>query len=194
MGALATILSTEAAEREGVQTVECKCDLGGAQNVTAKLCLPSGFDARPLPGDSIALLETQTSGGFVGVGFVDPKTERLAADGEQRIYARDAGGATAASVWVKADGTVMVEATGAVEVRNGQGAMKLDASGMIDLNGVKIDPTGNVTAPGTVAVTGEVSGASIAASTSLKIGVLEVATHIHTAPPGGGPTTGPIGP
>jgi hypothetical protein len=179
--------------RDGVSLLEVKCDTGANATATVEFFCAPGFDAVPLAGDSLALLPVSSRlGGFVGVAQLDPKNVGQAGPGEQQLYGRAPDGSPVCSVWTKGDGSVVVS--------NGGGAITLESGGTIDLNGFRIDPTGNVTAPGDItSATGTIEGATIKGTTvegttSLIVGALEVSTHVHISAIPGSPSGPPIGP
>jgi len=76
-----------------------------------------GDDSKPLPGDSVLLLDLETRGGKVAVGYVDPKNASSVDDGERHIYSRDADGNIKAFVrWLKT-GILRLNGTGDFAVR-----------------------------------------------------------------------------
>lgn len=85
-----------------------RCDLGGEDSATADPFAPAGDDAPPLTGDDVALSEAPGAGGYQVTGFGDA-TDKKAAGGEKRIYARDPDGAPVAEVWCKGDGSISIE-------------------------------------------------------------------------------------
>lgn len=127
--------SVDDAEDHGEATV----DVGGGDNRTAQHFADPGVDARPLPGDFVAMLERRRE--VAAVGYLDP-AGGVAGAGEIRIYARDGDGAI---VWVhlKSDGELHIEN------REG-GVIEMAPDGDVTINGVVIDTDGNVVAPGEV--------------------------------------------
>jgi hypothetical protein len=88
-----------------------RCRLGGPNDLTADHFADSGDDCPPLAGDFVALDDGPGTGTKQATGYHDPSatTARQAAPGEKRIYSRAAPGTLAATVWLKADGTVLVK-------------------------------------------------------------------------------------
>lgn len=154
---------------DGANASEAKVDPGGDVARTAQHFAPAGDDSHPLRGDLVVLVEAD--GRQHAVGYVDEKNAGVAEPGEKRIYSRDAGGTVAAVVWLKADGSIVID--------NGSGAFELAPNGDVTINGVTIDVAGNVSAPG------EVTARSMAAPVNLS-------THIHPDMLGstGSPTPG----
>jgi|SRR5688572_9283445 len=95
---------------------ETKVDLGGGDVRTAQHFAPAGVDSVPLPGDKAALEDSVGSGNVQTTGYHDPRNEGVAEPGEHRLYSRDAQGVVRASVWLKNDGTIVIEANGPIEV------------------------------------------------------------------------------
>lgn len=124
--------------RGDVTVSDVAMDSGGSVNATGELYQPAGEDSQPLPGD-IALMQRaeSTSGEHDCIGFIDPQNTPESNPGEKRLYARNATtGAIVATVWLKNDGTVLVE--------NSSGSMELKPSGefSINVNG-RISSTGD---------------------------------------------------
>ena len=178
MGRLAKVLSFTRITRNGAKTSDVKVDPGGGPNVTGDHLAPPGDDSYPLPGDYGILSRLLATGRDAIVGYLDPKNQQKAGPGEKRIYSRDSSGNEIAQVWLKANGdivaendtaTVTIAGSGSIKGDNGSGSFELLASGVIDLNGVTISPTGVVTV-----------------SSSLTVAGKELAGHTHPAgtPPG----------
>ena len=134
-------------------------------------------------GSEMCIRDRARQRGAAAVGYLDPKANQTAGAGEKRIYSRDGSGAQVAQVWLKADGTVVVN--------NSTGMITMAPAGTINLNGVEIDPSGNITGPGDATFSnGAVTGDTVEALTSLIAALLEMVGHTHPAgtPPG---NTGP---
>ena len=170
MGRLATVLALVRTIRNGANAVDITANIGGNFNVTELHLSAPGDDSLPLPGDYAALMEVVGSGQGLSVGYADPLNVGTSEPGEKRIYARDSAGAVKSFIHLKNDGSVTI--------LNANGALLLTASGDVNINGVIIDPSGNIT------TTGAIEAASVEANG------LELAGHTHavTTAPG---TTGP---
>lgn len=121
MGIIAKVLS--------VVGIDVKADRGSNDNVTAQHFSSPGDDSLALPGDYCALSGATGTGRQTAVGYRDGKNEGLAAPGEKRIYARDAGGDVVCEMWLKKDGTINISSV---------------ASGSdVFINGVKIPADGS---------------------------------------------------
>lgn len=121
MGIIAKVLS--------VVGIDVKADRGSNDNVTAQHFSSPGDDSLALPGDYCALSGATGTGRQTAVGYRDGKNGGLAAPGEKRIYARDAGGAVVCEMWLKNDGTINISSV---------------ASGSdVFINGVKIPADGS---------------------------------------------------
>ena len=144
---------------------EATVDPGGGANITAGHFADPGDDSQPLPQDIAAIVPTARTGGGSAVGYSDPVNDKIASPGEKRIYARDASGAVVSDIWLQDDSSIIL--------RNGAGFILLAADGSVNINGVTIDASGNITAPGSLILNGK-----------------ELDGHIHAAgtPPG---NTGP---
>lgn len=118
---------------------DVKVDTGGGANATADHYSAPGDDSHPLPGDRVALVDTQGARRRAAVAYLDTKNDQTAGPGEKRIYARDASGAAVAEVWLKSDGSIVID--------NGSGTVTLKTNGDVDANGATITTTGDVTTP-----------------------------------------------
>lgn len=169
--AVAEVLSVTRTEVDGVHVTDIKADPGGGDNITAQHFATAGDDSHPLPGDSVVMVPEGGSGTEVAVGYLDPKNEPEAQAGERRLYSRDEDGAIQAVIWLKNDGSILID--------NGSGTVELAAGGDVTINGVTIDTSGNISAPG------EVTAMADAAPVNLS-------THQHPTAmgPSGPPTPG----
>lgn len=158
MGLMAKLISFARTVRNGANVSDVKSDPGGRAVQTSEHFSTPGTDAHPLPGDFVLLASIQGTGRYGAAGYVDPKNQQLAESGEHRTYARDANGDQIAQVWLKNDGTILIEANnGAISwelkpdktgrLDNGSGFIELKASGVLDLNGLTISPAGEAVSP-----------------------------------------------
>jgi hypothetical protein len=161
-----------------------KCDPGDGNAATGFHFAPPGTDAPPLAGDLAYLADDLGAGNAQAVGYQDPKNAGVAAGGEHRIYARAADGSIVAAIWIKGDGSIVIEsalagssvelaADGAITLTGPNASAELGADGAIDLSnaqgGIAVDAAGNVTA-------------------TTPLGTFGAGTHTHTSP------FGPTGP
>lgn len=166
MGRIGRVLSFTRRVLNGVNFSDVKFDTGGGNIHTGEHFSAPGDDSVPLPNDSLITQEIPRTGGEVPVGYIDSKANQTAQTGEKRIYARDPNtGDAVVSMWLKNDGSAVLA--------NALGSIILGADGTINLNGVIIDPSGNITA-----------------GSSLILAGLEIAGHTHTVTTAPG-TTGP---
>lgn len=163
------VVSSARSQHEGVEVIEVKLDHGGGIPITGDHFQDAGGDSLPLPGDYVVTVEGDGAGNSDVVGYHDGKNHGMAAPGEDRRYSRKPDGTPAAHVWCKGDGTVVIE--GLI----GGGKIEIGTDGTIDLNGVKIDLQGNLSAP--AEITAMATGPGV-----------KLSTHLH--PTG----TGPSGP
>lgn len=160
MGRLGLLKSFQRVLRGSAHGSEATVDPGGGANVAAPHFSSPGDDSFPLIGDYVVIVPGPGTGREQAVAYADPLNEPQAAAGEKRIYARDpSDGSVAVSIWLKADGSVVID--------NGAGSITLGAAGTIDLNGVTIDPSGNITTSGAVDATSVVAAGN------------ELAGHVH---------------
>jgi hypothetical protein len=189
MGRISYLLDFIRTKRGTAQVSDVKSDPGGGANVTAQNFSAPGDDSHPLPGDYVALVNTPRAGVSAAVGYADPKDLQLAQRGEKRLYSRDADGNVIATIWIKNDGTIVLEndevtaqakPSGEFSVVNGGGYFKLLSSGVFDVNNVTISPAGAIVTPDSLT------------SPSVVVNGKELAEHTH--PESGGGTTGPNNP
>lgn len=143
----------------GAKQVDIKADKGGGDLVQAALVTPPNEDSVPLPQDTAAFLELPGQGNYAAVGTVDKDAQFKAQPGEKRIYARSSVGAEACEVWLKKDGTISIRndavltelrPDGSTRTANSAGFFELQADGTFNVNGVTIDPAGNLTSPAVI--------------------------------------------
>lgn len=143
---------------------DIQVDPGGGAIVSATDFGPAGDDSPPLPGDLAAVSRSSGTGREHVTGYHDPNNDRVALDGEKRIYGRDANGNIVGEAHIKRDGSVVVT--------NQSGAIvTLNPDGSVSVNGGKVTPTGDyITAAG-----------------------VSLDTHVHPTAlgPSGPPTPGP---
>lgn len=186
MGRIATILSFVRSLANGAKVTDVKIDPGGGANITAQHFSDPGDDSHPLTTDYAFIDDVEGTGREAVVGYVDPINEPKALAGDKRIYARDADtGVVVVEVWLQNDGTGTLsndngsvvllpdggsitttpagtfetKADGSIKGVNGGGSFELQAGGDFVVNGVIIDPNGNVTIPNSLTLAGkEIAG------------------------------------
>jgi hypothetical protein len=213
MGRIGQLISFVRALVGETKVSDVKVDRGGGDNRTPQHFSAPGDDAFPLPGDFVAIIDQAGTGRDSAVGYVDPKNLQKATAGDKRIYARDANGDQIVELWLKSDGTATLsnangsvtlrpdggtvtttplstfdaDADGSIAGTNGNGNFELQAGGTFEVNGVTIDPAGNIITPTTL------SAATVAASTSMTAVGKELVGHDHPIT-GGSSAPGPTGP
>lgn len=165
MGWVGRLLSFVRVQRNGANVSDVEVDTGGGATVTAEHFQPAGDDAFPLTTDYPTGHDVQQTGRRAVVGYVDPINTPKAAEGEKRIYARDAdSGVEVAEVWLKADGTitagndngsVTVSPNGSIAGSNNNGNFELEIGGDFVVNGVTISANGDVTVPNSLVLNGK---------------------------------------
>ena len=113
MGSIARVLSFERVIRSGVEVSIVKINPDGGANITGVHFADTGDDAHPLPSDYVATSSIRGAGQEAVVGYADPLNEGKSEPGEKRIYGRDSSGAFVNEVWLKADGSILIENAGA---------------------------------------------------------------------------------
>jgi hypothetical protein len=109
MARYAQVISVERTTEEGSHVVNVKVDPGSGNTVTAEYVAPPGDDSLPLPGDFVALVPIEGEGREQAVGYTDPKNLGKSANGEIRRYARKSDGTPTAHIWMKNDGSILIE-------------------------------------------------------------------------------------
>lgn len=198
MGRLSRLLSFLPTSKNGAKVSEAKHDPGGGPNITSPHAQPAGDDAQPLPGDFLLTVELVQTGGEGVAGYIDPNNAQKAQAGEKRIYARNPStGATIVELWLKNDGsailsnssgsvtlatdgaftaenadaTLSAAADGTISGTNLVGSFELQAAGNFVVNGVTIDPSGNISQPPT---------ATMSAGAGLTVNGQQMKDHYHT--------------
>lgn len=179
MGRIGKVLSFLRVTKNGVNHSDVKVDMGGGANITAKHLSDSGDDSYPLDIDYVLLVSTRGQGKHVAIAYADTVNIPKANKGDKRIYSRDSSGVMAAEAWLKNDGEILFS--------NGSGTITLLPNGNIDLNGVVIDPSGNINSPG------KVTGDIVEGTSSLLASTSEVIGHDHVIVSGSS-APGPTGP
>lgn len=173
MGLIGRLLAFSRGTRKGAQVAMSKIDPGGGYNVTSEHFGAPGDDGQPLPGDYVVAVRVPRTGGSVAVGYLDPTNAGQAGPGERRLYSRAADGALMAWIWLKADGSVVIE-------NDGGGSIVMAPGGDIVLNGVTIDTAGNIT-----------TSATIEGGTVRTAAGIDLDTHTHSGVTTGGGNSGP---
>jgi hypothetical protein len=160
--------------------VDVKCVMSDGEVVTAEHFAPPGDDSIPVAGDTVAIAETEGAGKYRVVAYDDPNNASKAENGERRTYARSADGEVVAEIWAKSDGSITV-----TSLKDGAGIeLATTATGVINLNGVEIDALGNISTPGGIDATLDVTAVN---------GTASLGTHTHLFPAtGGAPTSVPV--
>lgn len=179
---LGKLLSFIRGTRNGAKLSDVKLDPGGGPNVTSEHFSAPGDDAHPLPGDYVIHVAIQRSGGSAVVGYLDPKNDQKAAAGDKRIYARDGDGASIVELWLKNDGTAVLENANATVTMSPNGDIAVDGAA-ITITGDSITVNGPTTINGaTISEAGEITTA----------GGIDLDTHVHGGvTPGTGTTATP---
>ena len=151
MGRIGRLLSFIRVVRNGAKLSDVKVDIGGGEVLTGEHVHPSGEDAFPLPDDQIVAIPVAQTGRIVIIGYVEPDAVQKAQAGEKRIYARNGDRVEVVELWLQADGSATLS--------NDNGSFELRVDGTINLNGVTIDPSGNVVVPTSLMLAGkEIAG------------------------------------
>lgn len=175
-GVIGKLLDFVRGQVDGAHVSDAVIDPGGGANLSAQHFSSPGDDARPLPGDYVATAPSPGTGNEHAVGYIDPANPGIAEAGEKRIYSRGDDGAVIAVVWLKNDGTIVIE--------NDSGEIQLEPGGKIVLNGVEIDASGNISTPGSIKADLEITAKALTPASQVT-----VSQHLH-AGIGSPPTPG----
>lgn len=158
-GLIAKLMSFRRSDNNGAKVSLCEVDPGGGAIKTTEHFASIGDDSQPLRGDYAVAVAVRREGGFVTVGYLDPKNQQKALPGDTRHYARNASGDQVCEVWLHNDGRV--------EMVNANGFLRLNTNGDVVIGAVTIKQNGDITTTGTI--TGDV----------VKDGTVVLGTHIH---------------
>ena len=144
--------------RRGGAQSDVLADPGGGADVKAYHVQQPGDDSHSLPNDTAMLVELPRQNGFAAVGYIDPLNAQTAAQGERRLYSRDADGTQVSEIYLMNDGTVRVSndngfiqlsADGTIEANSGTGSLNIAPSGTAVLDSgtgsATIDTAGDIT-------------------------------------------------
>jgi hypothetical protein len=154
--------------------VDVTVDLG-EDTVTAEHYTPPGVDALPQVGDEVVVEEAEGQGDRTVSKYQPPAAvEGVAAEGEHRVYARDASGAVVCEIHLK----------GSMEISlgNAAGGIQIRPDGTVVINGVEISPLGAIVAPDEITAMAVTPAAPLPSAVTLS-------QHIH--PTGVGPSGPP---
>lgn len=165
-GMIAKLLNFRRTESNGAKVSLVEVNTGGGAIKTTEHFAAVGDDSHPLRDDYCVTVAVRREGGFVTVGYIDPKNEQKAAAGDKRIYARNASGTQVCEVWLHNDGRV--------ELVNANGFLRLNANGDVVIGAVTIKQNGEITTSGDITTTGTVTGDVV------KDGTVVLGTHTHT--------------
>lgn len=157
MGLTAQVAQWLRSAVRGAEVPEVRIEPTAGAPRTCESYGPAGVDSAPLAGDTAIAIPAEGVGRLVVVGYLDTRQAGTAQPGEYRAYARNSGGEVQAEIVLHADG--------AIEIASIAGAS-------VTINGVTIDASGNISAPGTV---------TALAGTPAQVGL---STHIHPTPAG----------
>jgi hypothetical protein len=139
---------TDAYRADGDDGPETDLDLGGSDKGTADHFGGGGEDSPPLKGDWVTAVQLDGSTESLAAVAYSDDTERVAAAGEKRTYARNSDGSVVAEVHMKGDGSVTIARTagssvevasnGAITIDAGAGTISIDAAGAISISGASV--------------------------------------------------------
>ena len=180
MGLISKLLSyARIANRNGAAVSDVKHDPGGGENQTGEHFQPANTDSVPLPGDYLVTVSVQRTGGEVVVGFIDPKQQQNAQQGEHRTYARNAEGEQVVELHLKsdgsavlhnADGSVLLNADGSIVLTTPHGVNTLATDGSVAFsNGASINTAGDVLTAAGISLDKHVHVGNLGANTSVPV-------------------------
>lgn len=132
-GQVATTGEYRAAEEDGPEvTVELGAQIEGGESdpADADHFSSAGDDSPPLPGDWALLVDLESEPAeeqFAVAGYSDD-TEKKAAPGERRLYARNPAGEVVSEVFLTGDGTMTLTNTAATVTVAPDGAITLSGT------------------------------------------------------------------
>lgn len=139
-GKIGEVIEFERATTNGEQTPQVRVDQGGANACTFGHWGPAGDDSPPLPSDVAVAVEAGGTGEAQAVGYQDPKLEGRADPGERRLVGRKAAGEVVCEVYLRRDGTIVVQndeaaielgPAGDVRIENKLCAFEMSATGSV---------------------------------------------------------------
>lgn len=136
MGLIAKILRYT---RGNPEADEITADPGGGNIITINPAQPAGDDSQPLPDDFVVAVGVPGLNRMISVNVFDVQSERVSEPGDKRIYARKTDRTTACQIWLKSNGTVLID--------NGSGSITLKSDGVVNINGATISTDGTITSP-----------------------------------------------
>lgn len=172
MGRLAEVLGSQRTSDEAGEGLDVQVDPGGSSPKTVPHFADPGDDSCPLPGDFVALEDSDGSGAEQATGYADTKNAGRAKPGEAGRVGRNAQGKIVCSWYLLEDGTVVIS--------NDNASFRMAQDGTVTINGVKIDKDGNVSGPGTIAADGEITAKAGNPATSVTL-----TQHVHIDGMGG---------
>jgi len=117
---------------QGDDGLEIRIDSGDGAGVTADHFAPTGYDAKPLPGDYVATASEQGSGREQALGYHDPEAQAVAQDGEVRLYARSPSTKQSiCSLRLRNDGTIEL-------LNDGGHGITISSDGIVRISGSQI--------------------------------------------------------
>ena len=200
MGVIATTLQFIRRARGSAFWPALKVEDRKGDNNIVEMFQTAGDDSPPLPGDNVALVDSQRQGGRLSVGSIDHKNEGISVAGEKRIYARDSDGAVVSELHLKADGSLLLKNTAATY------SLAIDAAGAATLtcSGLTVDAplstfTGDVVVDGGITWKGDAKGDGGPATFDggienangdITSDGISLETHVHSGVTSGGSNTG----
>lgn len=177
MSTLGIVESFERLTISGKQVTRIKLDTGGSYYFVGELMLPPGIDTLPMKGDTAFASSNSRTGGICAVGFQQTDRKDEAEPGDLILYSRNAAKEKIAVFSLLKDGSI--------SFGNGNGLIAMDASGVVTINGVTFDQSGNIT------TAGKIKAGIIEAVTSLIAALKELVGHVHPGVTSGESSTGP---
>lgn len=139
MGLMGTIKSFVRSVRNAANISSIKLDNARIIS-TADHFADAGDDSFPLIDDYVVLVDIEGTGQNAAIGYADTKNEKKSEAGDKRIYGRNSDGDEVNEVWLKNDGSVILQ--------NENGKFELESGGNVVINGVTIDTDGNISTAG----------------------------------------------
>jgi hypothetical protein len=168
MGLVAKILQFTRKIKNGAKVTDVTVNDYGSANITAAHFSSAGDDSYPLNTDYAFLVDSAQNGRKVALGYIDPINDPVTNYGEKRIYGRTTGGEVSAEVLLKNNGQIDIKndlisavfnQDGSLTVNNGSGSLIMLSNGDVNINGVVISSSGDVSMPNSLVLDGkEING------------------------------------
>lgn len=153
MGLIGRVLNWVTASGRSVPGRQVLVALGARERLTADVYPPLNTDVQGLPGDLPYCASGTGTGRRVALGWLEQVAQQFAEPGELRTYGRNDEGVTVCEVWLKNDGTLLLNNSmcsfeltpnGTITGSNNAGSFTLQTNGDLNANGARMTVDGDV--------------------------------------------------